>query len=106
MDLRVARLNADLRSGLCQVSPCWASCKWAKNMHHVWRNSSTRRCGLNWSFGLQPYGPEWRDGRKAFQKVFHPNIVPRFRPLEVVEARKLLRRLLQTPDNFMAHLRL
>ncbi|KIP07825.1 hypothetical protein PHLGIDRAFT_29862 [Phlebiopsis gigantea 11061_1 CR5-6] len=55
---------------------------------------------------MKPYGPEWRDGRKAFQRVFHPNTVSRFRPREVVEARKLLCRLLRAPDDFMAHLRL
>lgn len=63
-------------------------------------------CGFDWSFGMKPYGPEWRDSRKAFQRVFHPNTVSRFRPREVVEARKLLCRLLRAPDDFMAHLRL
>lgn len=63
-------------------------------------------CGMDWGFGLQPYGAEWRDGRKAFQRVFNPNIVPIFRPTEIAEARKLLRRLLRTPEDFISHLRL
>lgn len=61
---------------------------------------------MDWGFGLQPYGTEWRDGRKAFQRVFSANVVPMFRPTETVEARKLLRRLVHTPEDFISHLRL
>lgn len=61
------------------------------------------RCGLGWSFGLQQYGPEWRDGRKAFQREFHLNAAKNLRPAETREVHKFLNRILRNPEGFWSH---
>ncbi|EKM54957.1 uncharacterized protein PHACADRAFT_208499 [Phanerochaete carnosa HHB-10118-sp] len=60
-------------------------------------------CGLSWSFGLQCYGPEWRDGRKAFQTQFHAGVVQKYRPALSREIYRFLRRLCANPAEW-AHL--
>lgn len=62
-------------------------------------------CGLGWAFVFLPYGAMWRECRKAFQREFHVNAVKRFRPIELHHSRKLLHRLLHSPDRFLEHLK-
>ncbi|EKM47974.1 uncharacterized protein PHACADRAFT_215005 [Phanerochaete carnosa HHB-10118-sp] len=63
-------------------------------------------CDLGWSFGLQRYGPEWRDGRKAFQSQFHANTVQKYRPALSREIYRFLRRLCTEPAGWEHHLHL
>ncbi|KAK2467643.1 hypothetical protein APHAL10511_000498 [Amanita phalloides] len=52
------------------------------------------------------YGESWRRHRRTFHEYFQLNAVERYRPAEIREAHALLRNLLNTPDNFLRHLRL
>ena len=51
------------------------------------------------------YGDSWRERRRVFHQYFHPNAILNYRPLELKVARQLLSRLIETPDDFMIHLR-
>ncbi len=51
------------------------------------------------------YGEDWRERRRVFHQYFHPNATKNYRPRELKVARELLRRLLESPDDFMVHLR-
>lgn len=65
-----------------------------------------RRCGLGWSFGLQQYGPEWRDGRKAFQSQLHAGVMQKHRPALSREIHRFLRRLCADSAEWSHHLHL
>lgn len=59
--------------------------------------------GLEWSFGVQKYSAEWRDGRKAFHHEFRHDVVQKYRPIETKGVHHLLRSLLRTPEEFKSH---
>ncbi|KAI0659485.1 cytochrome P450 [Cubamyces menziesii] len=61
--------------------------------------------GCDWHFVFMGYGDSWRERRRVFHQYFHPNAATSYRPREIKVARELLRRLLETPDDFMIHLR-
>lgn len=61
------------------------------------------RCGLGWTFALQQYTPEWRDGRKAFHTEFNATAITTYRPAMLRETHKLLWSLLKSPEKFMSH---
>ncbi|KZV72303.1 cytochrome P450 [Peniophora sp. CONT] len=58
--------------------------------------------GLDWLAAIMPYGNDWRDMRRAYHMNFG---VAEHRSAETKSARALLRDLLATPDDFMAHCR-
>ncbi|KAF9002580.1 cytochrome P450 [Cyathus striatus] len=62
---------------------------------------------MNWTFnvGLLPYGDWWRVHRRTFHEHFRQNAVGRYQPIQQREALAMLRRLLDTPDNFLHHVR-
>ncbi|KAL0958978.1 hypothetical protein HGRIS_014291 [Hohenbuehelia grisea] len=57
------------------------------------------------NFGFLPYGSWWKRHRKLFTQHFHPNVVSKYRPVQLREARMFMRRLLDGPDAFMHHIR-
>ncbi|KAG9220037.1 hypothetical protein CCMSSC00406_0007897 [Pleurotus cornucopiae] len=57
------------------------------------------------NLGFLPYGPWWKRHRKLFVQYFHPNVVPKYRPVQLREARIFTRRLLGSPENFSHHIR-
>ncbi|KAF8910745.1 cytochrome P450 [Mucidula mucida] len=61
--------------------------------------------GWDWSFGHMPYGKTWKAHRKMFYSHFQPSAVSKSWPIQRVEAQKLLRRLIDTLEDFMEHLR-
>ncbi|PIL25684.1 cytochrome P450 [Ganoderma sinense ZZ0214-1] len=61
--------------------------------------------GCNWHFVFMGYGDDWRERRRVFHQFFHPNAAVAYRPRELKVARELLQRLLESPDDFMVHLR-
>ncbi|TFK81327.1 cytochrome P450 [Polyporus arcularius HHB13444] len=61
--------------------------------------------GCDWHFVFMGYGEDWRERRRVFHQYFHPNATKNYRPRELKVARELLRRLLESPDDFMVHLR-
>ncbi|TBU24926.1 cytochrome P450, partial [Dichomitus squalens] len=61
--------------------------------------------GCNWHFLFMDYGDDWRERRRVFHQFFHSNASVGYRPRELKVARELLSRLLESPDDFMTHLR-
>ncbi|KAI0631054.1 CyP450 monooxygenase [Trametes polyzona] len=60
---------------------------------------------MPWEFGLWGYTEEWRRHRKAFHQLFHQNVIPNYRPAQVAQTRRFLRKLLDDPDEFIPHIR-
>jgi cytochrome P450 len=54
---------------------------------------------------LQRYGSWWRRHRKAFHQHFNGQVVAKYHPHQLNEAHAFLRRLLDTPENFLHHVR-
>ncbi len=50
-------------------------------------------------------GKTWKAHRKMFYSHFQPSAVSKSWPIQRVEAQKLLRRLIDTLEDFMEHLR-
>lgn len=61
--------------------------------------------GWDWLFGFLPYGDAWLERRKLFQKHFHPLDYPNHQPREREYVHLMLRRLLDSPQEFMDHIR-
>ncbi|PFH48808.1 hypothetical protein AMATHDRAFT_149066 [Amanita thiersii Skay4041] len=62
---------------------------------------------MKWGFNLAilPYGAQWRLRRRKFHDYFHPNIVSRYQPIQLEWSHKFLHLLLETPQNFLDHIR-
>lgn len=52
-----------------------------------------------------PYGDKWREHRRMFHEHFHAGAVQKYRPQMAKEAKKLLLRLVEEPEDFIAHIR-
>ncbi|KIK64178.1 hypothetical protein GYMLUDRAFT_241366 [Collybiopsis luxurians FD-317 M1] len=61
--------------------------------------------GWDYSFGLMAYGDEWRAQRKLFQQEFNPQAAERFHPIEVRATRHLLNRIIDSPKDYVQHIR-
>ncbi|KAF8524543.1 cytochrome P450 [Hysterangium stoloniferum] len=61
--------------------------------------------GFDWSFVLMPYGDRWRRNRRMFHQHFYPGAIKAYQPLQIKHARDLLKRLQETPHDFMDHTR-
>lgn len=64
------------------------------------------RTDWEWSLGLMPYGQWWRRTRKTFHHHFHQGVVSKYQYVQLKEARKLVSRLLASPEDFEDHIRL
>ncbi|KAI5119371.1 hypothetical protein M0805_001047 [Coniferiporia weirii] len=62
--------------------------------------------GLNWNFGLMPYGDVWRKHRRLFVSMFGPSNAHVFDPVQEYASARLLERMLMKPDDFLDHIRL
>ncbi|KII85530.1 hypothetical protein PLICRDRAFT_178586 [Plicaturopsis crispa FD-325 SS-3] len=77
----------------------------------AWYSDRIRLTMLNelmgWSFNLamMRYGEWWRRHRKAFHSHFLPRAIETYRPVQIDETRKFLRRLAETPEDFIHHIR-
>ncbi|KAF8884166.1 cytochrome P450 [Infundibulicybe gibba] len=56
-------------------------------------------------FTFLPYGSAWRTRRRMFHEHFNMNVVDKYKPTQARESRRFLQRLLDTPDDFMHHIR-
>lgn len=61
--------------------------------------------GWTWAMLLQRYGTFWRDTRRVLQRQMNPQIVTRYRPIEMKSAHEFLQNLLATPENFFEHIK-
>ncbi|KAF7304880.1 Cytochrome P450 [Mycena kentingensis (nom. inval.)] len=62
---------------------------------------------MGWKFllGFMRYGNPWRLRRRLFHNTFHAGAARSFEPQERAAAHNLLRRLSETPQDFMNHIR-
>ncbi|THU81062.1 cytochrome P450 [Dendrothele bispora CBS 962.96] len=61
--------------------------------------------GWDWVLGMMAYGDEWRAIRRLFNQEFHQTAAARFQPRELKRTHILLRRILDSPDDFLDHIR-
>ncbi|KAF8490208.1 cytochrome P450 [Gautieria morchelliformis] len=61
--------------------------------------------GFSWALSFIPYGAAWRRNRALMHKKFHPAAAAKYRPIQAKHTRRLLRRLCESPDNFVDHIR-
>ncbi|KAH7923206.1 cytochrome P450 [Leucogyrophana mollusca] len=60
--------------------------------------------GLTYSSAFMHYGNRWRLHRRLFHQVMRAEAVLEYRPLQLRKARQLLIDLLDTPEDYVAHL--
>ena len=56
------------------------------------------------NISLMPYGVWWRRHRRSFHQYFNISAVSKYLPIQRREVRAFLRRLLDTPDDFLHHI--
>ncbi|KIP12391.1 hypothetical protein PHLGIDRAFT_332753 [Phlebiopsis gigantea 11061_1 CR5-6] len=61
--------------------------------------------GWDINFAFKSYGEQWREQRRSFHQIFTPSVVTQYRPRISSEAGKLLKRLIDDPEDFMDHIR-
>ena len=73
---------------------------------HVATSSLTANCscGWAWGFGVLRYGPEWRDGRKAYKSQYNATAVKEYRAGTVYEMNRFLRRTVADPEKWAHYL--
>jgi len=62
--------------------------------------------GMTWVFGLMQYGNQWKQHRKIFHRAFETEQTTEIRCHELLSARRLLRRLLNSSVNYARDLQL
>ncbi|KAF8592281.1 cytochrome P450 [Ramaria rubella] len=60
---------------------------------------------VDWNFVLMRYGDRWRQHRRIFHQKFHPAAVAAYHPVQAKHARELLLQLLDTPEDYLRHIR-
>ncbi|TFK69858.1 cytochrome P450 [Pluteus cervinus] len=61
--------------------------------------------GWSWAFNLMPYGPAWKEQRKLFKQEAEVADGRSHEPHALLAARRFLKHMLETPDDFTEHLR-
>ena len=90
------------RNPMMQLSvlSCWS---WSKLAHSLLRHSMRL---TTFSTGLLRYGPDWRAHRRIFQRFFKPEAMFKFRQVRVRKNIEFLYSLLDSPQDFAAHIRM
>lgn len=71
----------------------------------IWSTMVHELIGFDWLISFMAYGEQWKERRSLFQHHFHPLDTFSHHPIELEYTHKMLRRLADTPDKFMEHLR-
>ncbi|KAH9937810.1 cytochrome P450 [Epithele typhae] len=61
--------------------------------------------GFAWAMPVQPYGPWWRRHRRAVHQYFNANAVAKYAAFQKLESHRLVRRLIENPQDFLKHIR-
>jgi len=64
------------------------------------------RLQADWTFGMMPYGAEWKQHRRVFHQFVNQHAVAQYHPIIVQENLELLRQLKADPENFMDHMKM
>lgn len=75
-------------------APCWTESRLQFSME------------MNWSFGLMQYGMGWRKHRRPFHQLVNSNALPKFYPIFNEQIVDLLRKLNESPEQFLEHIQL
>ena len=75
------------------------------HLNEILKESVCCRMGLGFATGIMPYGMRWRKHRRIFHENFRINAVYKYQPIQRREIHAFLRRLLDTPDNFLHRIR-
>ncbi|KAJ7101265.1 cytochrome P450 [Mycena belliarum] len=59
--------------------------------------------GWDFNIAMMRYGDSWRAHRRLFNEGFTAKVSEKYRPKQLAATHGLLRRLLQTPDDFLGH---
>jgi cytochrome P450 len=62
------------------------------------------RMGWDFNLGFLPYGVLWRRYRRSFHQYFNIHAVSTYLPIQRREVHAFLRRLLDTPEDFLHHI--
>ncbi|KAF9475163.1 cytochrome P450 [Pholiota conissans] len=62
---------------------------------------------MGWSFGtaFKPYGPVWHAHRRLMQQMYKPATSLKYRPIQTEKVHDLLVGLLDSPEDFMTHIK-
>jgi cytochrome P450 len=58
--------------------------------------------GYGWMLVLMVYGGPWRERRRMFQKYFNASNTQLYRPNQIEFIHKMLRDLLEKPEEFLS----
>ncbi|KAF8507774.1 cytochrome P450 [Gautieria morchelliformis] len=61
--------------------------------------------GFTWFTAFMHYGQEWRRNRALMHKKLHPAAAAEYHPIQAKHIRRMLRRLCESPDDFVNHIR-
>ncbi|THU90783.1 cytochrome P450 [Dendrothele bispora CBS 962.96] len=61
--------------------------------------------GFDWHIAFMPYGDTWKEHRTLFHKELQPPATLLYRPRQLEAIRKVLLRFLESPDDYLSHLR-
>ncbi|KAJ7928088.1 cytochrome P450 [Mycena leptocephala] len=59
--------------------------------------------GWDFAFSLMPHAEKWRQYRRLFHQHFRRDAISKYRPIQLKKVHDMLRGLLSTPDDFVAH---
>jgi hypothetical protein len=68
-------------------------------------SSHFRRMGAGGSTVWQPYGKTWRKHRTLYHKQLNQTAAKDFQPSQLAAARGLLRLLVESPEDYLQHIR-
>ncbi|KAF9480947.1 cytochrome P450 [Pholiota conissans] len=62
---------------------------------------------VGWTFNsaFKPYGPTWQAHRRALHQTFNQKASVKYRPLQIDKMNDMLHGFLETPEDFMAHIK-
>ncbi|RPD57201.1 CyP450 monooxygenase [Lentinus tigrinus ALCF2SS1-7] len=60
--------------------------------------------GHDWTFGLMPYGPTWRQQRRMFWQHFHPGAIDKYRPVQLASMHTFLAKVASNPGRLDGHI--
>ena len=95
--------NAHRTTLIVRVYPCSMKCQ-LPFLHRCLAYSLEGRMDYTWNMAQRRYGPQWRSHRRTFHDYFHPNVVHKYHSTQITTIRAFLRRLLESPDNFVHHI--
>ncbi|GJE98983.1 cytochrome P450 [Phanerochaete sordida] len=77
----------------------------SKNFSDRPESQMAQLTGWSRAFGVMHYGDDWRTNRRLFHQYFRASVVPAYHESSAIAVQDLLRRICDTPDLWMQHIR-